>query len=178
MIHKPSNDLTDKQLDDLLNELSYLPADNAAGFSKTPLSGTVRLSHQAPLGTAGRILAALPKQTLKPAVPTSPSLLDTLLTWLGSPLRATAAGVLPLLLGVVIGGTTQNQATDLFADANGYPLNDQMLVLAGLTDDFTNELSLGFDASAAAGAELFEVELNKGPIPTYSPQAFDGGSQP
>ena len=138
---KPNHpsDVSDEQLDALLSELSFTPEQSGEP-----------VSHQAPMGSAARILAALPsaaqtnEQAPNPDSLTSNiSLLDTLIGWIASPARAIAASVLPLLLGLAIGGADE-QTASAFASAESYPDDDQIFVLAGLTDEFTNELSMGF----------------------------------
>lgn len=130
------SEVSEEQLDALLSELSFTPEQSGAP-----------VSHQAPMGSAARILAALPQSQTQTKtqqnVSNTTSLLDTLIGWIASPVRAVAASVLPLLLGLAIGGT-DDQTASAFASAESYPDDDQMFVLAGLTDEFTDELTMGF----------------------------------
>ena len=128
--------ISEEQLDSLLSELRF-EADAAS--PNTAL--------------AARILAALPLPANETAARNdpraAPGFIERITDWLGSPPRAAFAYAIPLLLGLYIGGVLQYpSAMELLETSNDYsadyPLDDQMLVLAGLTDELTDELSMGF----------------------------------
>jgi len=116
---QPTDNTNDTQgneaLDTLLSDLAY---DHHS------------IPHPAPTGLSQRILAALPATP-----PTVPRLTDVLPILL-PPWRALTAAAMPLLLGVVLGSTSTEELP--------YPEDDELLVLANLSDTLPSELTLNF----------------------------------